>query len=187
MSELTNSPVWRALVQHRSDMEDVQLREQFAQDPQRFDRFTIQFRDILFDYSKNRITEKTLPLLIELAENADLSAMIKAMFSGEKINNTEHRAVLHIALRNRSNRPILVDGVDVMPEVNAVLDKMRTFSEAVRSGKWVGYTGKRIRDIVNIGIGGSDLGPKMVTQALTPWQPRTAGALCLQRGRYRHC
>ncbi len=169
MSELTNSPIWQALNAHRQEMEDVQMRDLFAQDPQRFERYSLQFNDILFDYSKNRITEQTLPLLFELAEHRDLDAKIEAMFSGEKINNTEHRAVLHIALRNRSNRPILVDGEDVMPEVNAVLEKMHVFSEAVRSGSWRGYTGERIRDIVNIGIGGSDLGPKMVTLALTPY------------------
>ena len=168
-SDLTRSETWRALSQHRSEMEIVHMRDQFAQDPQRFDRFSLQFHDILFDFSKNRISDKTLALLLELPEIIDLSAKIEAMFNGAKINNTEHRAVLHIALRNRSNRPILVDGKDVMPEVNAVLAKMRTFTEAVRSGAWTGYTRKRITDVVNIGIGGSDLGPKMVTQALTPY------------------
>ncbi len=128
-----------------------------------------------------------MSLLFDLAREAGLSAKIEAMFTGEKINNTEDRAVLHVALRNRSNRPILVDGEDVMPEVNAVLAKMRVFSEAVRSGAWRGYTGERITDVVNIGIGGSDLGPKMVTQALTPYgSPRPACALRLQRGRHRH-
>ena len=125
--------------------------------------------DILFDYSKNRITQETMRLLFDLARQANLAGKIEAMFSGEKINTTENRAVLHVALRNRSNRPILVDGEDVMPEVNRVLAKMRAFSEAVRSGAWKGYTGKAITDVVNIGIGGSDLGPKMVCEALKPY------------------
>jgi glucose-6-phosphate isomerase len=142
------------------------MRDLFAQDPQRFERFSLQFGDLLFDYSKNRITERTMTLLCDLARQANLGAAIEAMFSGQKINVTENRAVLHTALRNRSNRPIMVDGADVMPDVNRVLSKMRAFSESVRSGQWTGYTGQRIRDVVNIGIGGSDLGPKMVTLAL---------------------
>ncbi|MEP7289498.1 MAG: glucose-6-phosphate isomerase [Chloroflexota bacterium] len=166
MSALTNSPAWTALEQHYHEMHSVHMRDLFAQDPQRFERFSLRCSDILFDYSKNRINDKTLELLIDLAHQAKLSNKIEAMFSGQKINVTEDRAVLHIALRNRSNRPILVDGADVMPEVNRVLNRMRTFSEAVRSGIWKGYTGKPITDVVNIGIGGSDLGPKMVTLAL---------------------
>lgn len=166
MSALTNSPAWTALLHHYQEMQGVHMRDLFVRDPQRFERFSLHFGDILFDYSKNRITEKTLALLLDLAKQANLSQHIEAMFNGQKINTTENRAVLHIALRNRSNRPILVDGVDVMPEVNRVLAKMRTFSEAVRSGTWKGYTGKPISDVVNIGIGGSDLGPKMVTLAL---------------------
>jgi glucose-6-phosphate isomerase len=169
MSELVNSPAWRALAKHQEEMAEVQMRELFDQDPQRFEKFSLKFDDILFDFSKNRITEKTLSLLMDLAQQASLSEKIEAMFNGQKINNTENRAVLHIALRNRSNQPILVDGKDVMPEVNRVLDKMRIFSEDVRSGMWRGYTGKAISDVVNIGIGGSDLGPKMVTQALEPY------------------
>ncbi len=145
------------------------MRDLFLADPQRFEKFSLSFGDILFDYSKNRITEKTKELLLKLAEDAKLSDAITAMFNGERINNTENRAVLHIALRNRSNRSILVDGQDVMPEVNRVLQKMRGFSEKVRSGKWRGYTGQTITDVVNIGIGGSDLGPKMVVKALTPY------------------
>ncbi len=167
MSTLTNSPAWKALEQHYQQIKDVHMRDLFTQDAQRFEHFSLRFGDILFDYSKNRITAETMRLLFDLARQANLSQRIDAMFSGQKINVTEDRAVLHIALRNRSNRPILVDGVDVMPEVNRVLAKMRTFSEAVRSGKWTGYTGQRITDVVNIGIGGSDLGPKMVTLALT--------------------
>jgi glucose-6-phosphate isomerase len=166
MSTLSSSPAWMALGWHYQELEHLHMRDLFAQDPQRFDRFSLRFEDILFDFSKNRITERTLELLLDLARQANLSKRIEAMFSGQKINVTEDRAVLHVALRNRSNRPILVDGVDVMPEVNHVLTKMRHFSEAVRSGAWKGYTGKPITDVVNIGIGGSDLGPKMVTLAL---------------------
>ncbi|HET6446262.1 MAG TPA: glucose-6-phosphate isomerase [candidate division Zixibacteria bacterium] len=169
MSELSSSPAWRALAIHQEEMADVHMRSLFDQDPQRFEKFSLKFNDILFDFSKNRITEKTMSLLLDLARQAGLSEKIEAMFNGQKINNTENRAVLHIALRNRTNRPILVDGQDVMPEVNRVLDKMRLFSESVRLGTWKGYTGKAITDLVNIGIGGSDLGPKMVTQALKPY------------------
>lgn len=167
--DLTQSTVWLALAHHRQQMEGVHLRDLFAQDATRFERFSLRFDDILFDYSKNRITKNTLDLLVALARQASVDNAIEAMFSGAKINTTEDRAVLHVALRNRSNRPIAVDGADVMPEVNAVLAKMRTFSEAIRSGAWQGYTGKAITDVVNIGIGGSDLGPKMVTRALTPY------------------
>ena len=132
--------------------------------------------DILFDYSKNRVTQETMRLLFDLAHQADLAGKIEAMFTGQKYNNTENRAVLHVALRNRSNRPILVDGEDVMPGVSAVLAQMRAFSGAVRSGEWTGYTGKPITDIVNIGIGGSDLGPKMVCAALRPYGGRSEAA-----------
>ncbi|HEX2622831.1 MAG TPA: glucose-6-phosphate isomerase, partial [Phototrophicaceae bacterium] len=166
MSALTTSSAWKALEAHYQQISNVHMRDLFARDSGRFERFSLHFGDILFDFSKNRITEETLVLLLGLALQSDLSQHIEGMFSGKKINVTEDRAVLHIALRNRSNRPILVDGVDVMPEVNRVLGKMRNFSEAVRSGAWKGYTGKSITDVVNIGIGGSDLGPKMVTLAL---------------------
>jgi glucose-6-phosphate isomerase len=162
-------PAWQALSHHQQEIGDLHMRDLFAADPQRFERFSLRFHDILFDFSKNRITEKTLPLLLDLAHQAGLEQKIEAMFSGEKINITEKRAVLHTALRNRSNTPVFVDGQDVMPEVNRVLEKMRSFSEAVRSGAWKGYTGKSITDIVNIGIGGSDLGPKMVCEALKPY------------------
>ncbi len=165
MSALTQSSAWQALTAHRHVMDNVHLRELFAADPQRFARFSLRFGDLLFDYSKNRITTETMQLLLDLAQQAQLEQAIAAMFSGQKINTTESRAVLHVALRNRSNRPIVVDGQDVMPEVNRVLAQMRTFSDAVRSGAWTGYSGQRITDIVNIGIGGSDLGPKMVTMA----------------------
>lgn len=169
MSTLTNSHAWQALDAHQKEMADVHMHDLFAQDPHRFNKFSLKFGDILFDYSKNRMTEQTIALLMNLARQANLGQMIEAMFTGQKINNTEQRAVLHIALRNRSNRPILVDGRDVMPDVNAVLAHMRRFTESVRSGDWKGYTGKVITDIVNIGIGGSDLGPKMVTEALKPY------------------
>jgi glucose-6-phosphate isomerase len=172
MSRLTDSPAWQALSKHQQEMAGIHMRDLFARDPQRFERFSLKLGDILFDFSKNRITEKTLPLLIDLARQANLAQKIEAMFSGEKINTTEDRAVLHVALRNRSNRPILVDGADVMPEVNRVLKKMWVFSEAVRSGAWKGYSGRPIADVVNIGIGGSDLGPKMVTEALKPYGKR---------------
>ena len=150
-------------------MARTHLRDLFDDDPQRFERYSLRLDDILFDYSKNRITDATLGLLFSLARQAGLGAKIEAMFRGDKINLTEDRAVLHIALRNRPNRPILVDGEDVMPDVNRVLNKMRHFSEAVRSQEWRGYTGKPITDVIHIGIGGSDLGPKMVTKALTPY------------------
>jgi glucose-6-phosphate isomerase len=145
------------------------MRELFAEDPQRFERFSLRLDDLLFDYSKNRIVAETLELLCELARQAGLSDRIAAMFRGDKINGTEGRAALHVALRNRSNYPILVDGVDVMPGVNRVLEQMRRFSAAVRSGEWRGCTGKAITDVVNIGIGGSNLGPQMVVTALTPY------------------
>jgi glucose-6-phosphate isomerase len=169
MSLLIESPAWQALLRHQRQTADVRMRDLFAEDSERFERFSLRFGDILFDYSKNRITDTTKALLIDLANQSNLSQAIEAMFNGAKINITENRAVLHTALRNRSNRPIFVDGKDVMPEINQVLAKMRKFSDAVRSGAWKGYTGKAITDVVNIGIGGSDLGPKMVTEALKPY------------------
>jgi len=169
MSALTQSLAWQALQEHHEEIASVQMRELFAGDRGRFQRFALHLVDVLFDYSKNRITSSTMELLYDLARQSGLPEAIEAMFSGQKINTTEDRAVLHGALRNRSNRPIIVDGEDVMPEVNRVLAKMAGFSEVIRSGEWQGYTGKRITDVVNIGIGGSDLGPKMVTIALTPY------------------
>jgi glucose-6-phosphate isomerase len=169
MFNLEESPAWPALVQHQQEIDHLHMRDLFANDHQRFARFSTRLGDILFDYSKNRITEKTMQLLFALARQANLAGWIEAMFSGEKINSTENRAVLHVALRNRSADPIYVDGQDVMPEVRQVLAKMRKFSEEVRSGAWKGFTSKAIRDIVNIGIGGSDLGPKMVCEALKPY------------------
>ena len=169
MSRLTLSSAWKALGQHQKEIASVHMRDLFAGDPDRFQKFSIHWKDILLDYSKNRITEKTMSLLLDLAREVGLDTWIERMFTGEKINFTEHRSVLHIALRNRSNTPILADGEDVMPAVNKVLDHMRSFSELVRNGSWKGCTGKEMTDIVNIGIGGSDLGPVMVTEALKPY------------------
>lgn len=167
----TQTAAWQALQKHFDEMKDVTIADLFAKDGDRFSKFSATFDDqMLVDYSKNRITEETLAKLQDLAKECDLAGAIKSMFSGEKINRTENRAVLHVALRNRSNTPILVDGKDVMPEVNAVLENMKTFSEAIISGEWKGYTGKAITDVVNIGIGGSDLGPYMVTEALRPYK-----------------
>lgn len=167
----TQTAAWQALQKHFDEMKDVTIADLFAKDGDRFSKFSATFDDqMLVDYSKNRITEETLAKLQDLAKECDLAGAIKSMFSGEKINRTENRAVLHVVLRNRSNTPILVDGKDVMPEVNAVLEKMKTFSEAIISGEWKGYTGKAITDVVNIGIGGSDLGPYMVTEALRPYK-----------------
>jgi glucose-6-phosphate isomerase len=172
MTAPTALPAWKALQSHHTQAATLQLRDLFRQDPKRFERYHLQCDDIFLDYSKNRVTDETMRLLFDLARQADLPAWTEKMFTGQKINTTENRAVLHVALRNRSNRPILVDGKDVMPEVNAVLAHMRQFSEAVRSGAWKGYTGKPMRSIVNIGIGGSDLGPVMVTEALKPYSRR---------------
>ena len=169
MTKLTNLPSWKNLQSHHAKIQEQQMRDLFAADKNRFDKYSLHLNDILVDFSKNRITEETLPLLINLAKESGLRESIDAMFSGEKINNTEKRAVLHTALRNRSNRPVLFEGQDVMPGINAVLAKMKGFCEKVHSGAWKGYTGKAVTDIVNIGIGGSDLGPYMVTEALKPY------------------
>ncbi|KFW97920.1 glucose-6-phosphate isomerase [Pectobacterium carotovorum] len=167
----SQTAAWQALQTHFDTMKEVQISELFAQDSDRFAHFSATFDDqMLVDFSKNRITAETMEKLHALARETDLSAAIQSMFAGEKINRTEDRAVLHVALRNRSNTPILVDGKDVMPEVNAVLAKMKDFSERVIGGEWKGYTGKTITDVVNIGIGGSDLGPFMVTEALKPYK-----------------
>jgi glucose-6-phosphate isomerase len=163
-------PVSRVLQAHRMQMATTHMRDLFAADPARAERFSLQVGEVLLDYSKNRITDETMALLVRLAEEADVVGWRERMFGGEKINNTESRAVLHVALRNRGNRPVLVDGEDVMPKVNAVIGKMGAFAERVRSGEWRGYSGARITDVVNIGIGGSDLGPQMVVQALMPYR-----------------
>ncbi|MGL4611764.1 MAG: glucose-6-phosphate isomerase [Trueperaceae bacterium] len=167
---ILQSPAWQALKRHQKSLAKTHMRDLFAKDKRRFKKFSLQVGDILFDYSKNRINAKTMMLLFDLARQQGLTEMIPAMFKGEKINTTEDRAVLHVALRNRSNTPISVDGRDVMPDVNTVLNKMRSFTDDIRSGDWKGYTGEEITDIVNIGIGGSDLGPKMVTLALKPYK-----------------
>jgi glucose-6-phosphate isomerase len=168
--DVTQSQTWKALEQHKLQIEPLAMRDLFAREPDRFRRFSLRQGDLLLDFSKNRISDETLRLLRRLAREAGVEAMRDRMFAGEPINLTEHRAVLHVALRNRANRPIRVDGQDVMPDVNAALQHMQVFSEAVRDGAWTGYTGKPIRDIVNIGIGGSDLGPVMVTEALRPYR-----------------
>lgn len=169
MARLNKHPVWQSLCQHQEKIAPIHMRDMFADDPDRFSKYSLKFTDILFDYSKHRITDETLSLLFKMAREAKIEDWRNKMFAGEKINITENRAVLHTALRNRANTPVIVDGNDVMPEVNAVLTQMRQFSDKVRSGKWLGYSGKRITDIVNIGIGGSDLGPVMVCDALKPY------------------
>ena len=165
----TATKSWQNLRRHFKKIQNIHMKTLFAEDPQRFDKFSIRFNDIIVDFSKNRVTEETLERLIGLAESSGLQNAIHDMFSGEKINESEDRAVLHTALRNRDNNPVIVDGNDVMPAVNAVLNKMQDFSTRMISGDWRGYTGAKISDIVNIGIGGSDLGPVMVTEALRPY------------------
>jgi glucose-6-phosphate isomerase len=169
MVPLTKSPEWRSLTIHHTSMAHVHMRELFAQDARRSEKYSLRVGDMLVDYSKNLITDETLALLFALARARDVEGWRNRMFGGEKINITEGRAVLHTALRNRSARPVFVDDRDVMPEIRAVLDHMRMFSNEVREGAWKGYTGHTITDVVNIGIGGSDLGPVMVTEALKPY------------------
>ncbi len=169
MSELTRTPAWQALLRHHAEAVEWRMRDLFDADPQRFEGFSARFDSLLLDYSKNRINADTLRLLLDLVRACRLEDWTRRMFGGEHINTTEDRAVLHVALRNRGNRPIEVDGRDVMPDVNAVLDRMRGFVTAVRDGRWLGYTGKPVTDVVNIGIGGSDLGPAMVCEALQPF------------------
>ena len=167
----TTTEAWKGLSEHFSEqMRNVHLRTLFAGDADRFNKFSLKIGDILFDYSKNIVTEETMKRLSDLATSCGLRAAIDAMFNGEAINATEGRAVLHTALRNRSGRPVMTDGVDVMPAVSRVLGQMRDCCQRVHTGEWKGYTGKRIRTIVNIGIGGSDLGPLMVTEALRPYR-----------------
>lgn len=167
----TQTNAWKALTQHHAQRKKATIQELFAQEKDRFNKYSLTFNDeILVDFSKNNLTQETLGLLRQLSEECGLVQAKKAMFDGEKINRTENRAVLHTALRNRANTPVLVDGKDVMPEVNAVLAKMKTFCARVISGEWKGYTGKAITDVINIGIGGSDLGPYMVTEALRPYK-----------------
>ncbi|EKO3933790.1 glucose-6-phosphate isomerase [Vibrio fluvialis] len=167
----TQTQAWKALTAHFESAQDMDLKTLFAEDSQRFAKYSTRFgNDILVDYSKNLVNEETMKHLFALAEETDVKSAIQAMFSGEAINQTEGRSVLHTALRNRSNTPVMVKGEDVMPAVNAVLEKMKSFSERIIGGEWKGFTGKAITDVVNIGIGGSDLGPYMVTEALTPYK-----------------
>ena len=177
MAMLTELPAYAALAEHYQEVKDLHMRDLFAADPGRFCRFSLRLDDILFDYSKNRITDTTLALLCGLARQAGVETKRDAMFAGEKINVTENRAVLHVALRNREDRPIFVDGEDVMPGVDRVLGQIRGFCGRVHSGQWAGYTGKKITDVVNIGIGGSDLGPRMATLASPPGSSRTFASI----------
>ncbi len=173
MMPLNKRPAWKSLVAHHKKLADVHLRELFAADPKRGQRLTVEAEGLFLDYSKNRITEQTLDLLIDLAEECGLQERIGAMFSGQKINVTEKRAVLHVALRAPADKVIEVDGVNVVPDVHAVLARMTAFAERVRSGRWKGFTGKRIRNVINIGIGGSDLGPVMAFEALRHYADRS--------------
>ncbi len=170
--DFTATQAFSYLADHYISINEKNLKELFQEDPQRFEKFSLYLKDILFDYSKNRIDEQTMALLVQLARECKLEDAIKAMFDGEKINETEGRQVLHTALRNQSDKAILVDGEDVMPLVREVLQRMKSFSQRVISGEWKGYTGKEITDVVNIGIGGSDLGPVMVTEALKSYKTR---------------
>lgn len=170
MAKLTKTESYKKLIEHKNSLESIRLSDLFELDPKRTNNFSFEFDDILFDFSKNLFTKETLKLLIELANEQHLAEKIEQMYSGEKINFTEHRAVLHIALRNFDNRPIKVDGWDVMPKVNSVLLKMRNFTEMIHNGFWRGFRGDRITDIVHIGIGGSDLGPRLVCDALEPFR-----------------
>jgi glucose-6-phosphate isomerase len=172
IAPLTDRPAWKSLAAHAGTMKSTTLRELFASDPDRGTRFTAEAEGLFLDFSKNRITDETLKLLIELAKQSGLRAHCEGMFTGQKINTTEDRAVLHVALRAPASESIFVDGVDVVPEVHKVLDKMSAFADRIRSGDWRGHTGKRIRNIVNIGIGGSDLGPVMAYEALKHYSQR---------------
>ena len=165
----TETQSWKNLINHFKEMKNVHMKDLFADDPDRFNKYSIRFNGILVDYSKNIITEETLNLLLKLTDDVGLRDALNKMFNGERINETEDRAVLHTALRNRINTPVCVNDKDVMPEVKAVLSKMKDFSEKIILGEWKGFTGKKITDIVNIGIGGSDLGPVMVTECLRPY------------------
>jgi glucose-6-phosphate isomerase len=168
----TQLPAWQALESHYQKIKNIHLRQLFADDPQRGTRFTIDDVGFYFDYSKNRITEETIRLLLNLADESGLCGRIDAMFSGERINTTENRAVLHVALRAPRDQSIIVDGINVVPQVHEVLDRMTNFADRVRSGQWLGHTGKRIRNVINIGIGGSDLGPVMAYEALRHYSQR---------------
>ena len=168
---LTRRPEWTALQDHYQKIRDVHLRALFAEDPGRGERLTVEAAGLYLDYSKNRVTDETLRLLVQLAQSSGLRARIDAMFRGDPINVTEQRAVLHVALRAPRGQSVRVDGADVVPEVHAVLDRMADFASRVRSGAWTGHTGKRIRNVINVGIGGSDLGPVMAYEALRYYTP----------------
>lgn len=170
--DFTTTQAYQYLADHFISINEHSIKDLFANDPERFQKFHLFLGDILFDYSKNRIDEQTMALLFQLARECKLNDAIEAMFSGEKINETENRAVLHTALRNRSDKPVITDGADVMPDIRAVLDRMKSFTERILSGAWKGFSGKEITDVVNIGIGGSDLGPVMVTEALKAYKTR---------------
>lgn len=165
----TETAAWKALIAHQTEMKKVQIKDLFTNDSKRFEKMSITFDDILFDYSKNIINDETLEKLLQLTADCKVKEARKAMFDGEKINQTEDRAVMHTALRSFSDKPITVDGKDIMPEIRATRQKMKAFCEKIHSGEWKGYSGKKIKNIVNIGIGGSDLGPVMVTEALRPY------------------
>src|ERR1700751_5211098 len=169
---LRSLPAWKALETHYSAARELQLRQLFADDPKRGERLALEAVGLYLDYSKNRVTDETLKLLLQLAEECRLRTRIDAMFSGEKINITENRAVLHVALRAPKGASIVVDGRNVVPDVHAVLDKMAAFADRVRGGDWKGHTGNRIRSVINIGIGGSDLGPVMAYEALKHYSDR---------------
>ena len=173
MSQINQSPIWQSLKLHQKDIVSTSLREMFQQNPNRFNEFHIQYDDLLLDFSKHRISNETMSLLVKLAKETDVEGWRDRMFSGEKINSTEHRSVLHTALRYQGHKAIMSEGEDVMPKVRGVLQKMHRFTEEVRSGQWKGFTGKTITSIINIGIGGSDLGPAMVCQALKPYGSKT--------------
>ena len=186
IAPLTERKAWKALGAHHQNIRELHLRKLFADDPNRGERMTAEAVGLYLDYSKNRITDETLKLLLQLAEESGLRERIDAMFRGEKINITENRAVLHVALRAPRGASIVVDGENVVPGVHAVLDKMADFSNRVRSGAWKGHTGKRIRNVINIGIGGSDLGPVMAYEALKHYSEREHDvSLRFQRRRHR--
>ena len=166
---LLELPAWKALSAHWQTVRKLHMRDLFENDPLRFEKFSVKFNDILLDFSKNRITEETISLLTDLAKEVELDKWIEKMFAGELVNHTEKRAALHTALRNRTDKPIYVDGQDVMPEIRDVLARMEIISDTIRNGEWKGYTGRNIIDVVNLGVGGSDLGPVMVTEALRPY------------------
>lgn len=166
MADLTHSPIWRELEEHYAQIKDIQMRDLFQQDARRFDRYSLKLNDILYDYSKNRITDETLTLLQKLAREMDLPSWIERLFKGEKVNNTEQRSVLHTALRDMGDEPLLVDGVDILSEVRSERERVKQLAEKIRSREWRGATNQAITDVVNIGIGGSNLGPLMVNEAL---------------------